>query len=135
VTERLHNRAEPRRSDTCTSIFALTNPAINMDYFLLAPDMPVRRLVLIVVLCVSCTQQEVMTDVTSRIVSCPAEELVLGDIQREGTRPRTWTASCGATTWQCGNKGGRVTCRSGDRACWDSWGKLICDEHAPVPPS
>ena len=95
--------------------------------------MRLQAILVIVTVCVGCSQEQVLTKVSARLVGCPPQDVVIGDVHREGTRPRRWTVACQSRAWECGNTGGRVTCRSGTRACRDSWGQLICQDAAATP--
>jgi hypothetical protein len=57
-----------------------------------------------------CSQEQLMRRVSGHRIGCPAERVAVTDIERSGTRPRTWVATCDGRAWQCSNHRGTVRC-------------------------
>jgi hypothetical protein len=42
------------------------------------------------------SQEHILQGVSAKRIGCPADHVVVTDIERSGTRPRTWEATCDA---------------------------------------
>jgi hypothetical protein len=71
-----------------------------------------RRILIVAALCAGCTQEQVMVRATAHVVGCDADDVVLGNVEREGTRPRRWTAICRSFVWVCRSERGSISCRN-----------------------
>ena len=60
--------------------------------------------------CGAWSQENLLLRLSASKTGCPREVVKVSDVQREGTRPRTWTVSCDQQAWRCRNEWGRVTC-------------------------
>lgn len=57
------------------------------------------------------SQEHLLAKISGSQMGCAADDVLISDVQRSGSRPRTWTATCREKAWECKNTWGRVVCR------------------------
>ena len=56
------------------------------------------------------SQMKLLQEVSADKIGCPADAVLITDVRRDGTRPRTWGAACQDRFWACANDWGHVRC-------------------------
>ena len=56
------------------------------------------------------SQMQLLQEYSARLIACPMEAVVVTNVQRSGTRPRSWNVACQDQAWVCAREWARVRC-------------------------
>jgi hypothetical protein len=114
----------PRRSRVRLSGACLAHCLLQIFFVPKSLVSALAPVLLCVGLCWSCSQTETLQSTTAGQIDCSRESTVITNVQRNGTRPQSWDATCLDRQWKCirdwsGNVSCAPTSRTQDPAVVD----------------